>query len=526
MATCLGCGGQEPVWKARRNSTFKASTLTFKHGSKDCNGLRIEVLCSDRKSPKCRGSWKEYPSVFYERIKSGGLTSARDVGEQHYRRCGPCSSRRTASRARKRISPENRHPLMPSREHQKFAARQKRPQRATRMVFEGVSQKSFTICPLCWLLLERPRREETWRGRSYHAPCWQVWLAFSGQSSSPKRSGRGRFSTTKHTPRALVHNNHTFMPPPAPETPGRRVDPATLSLGYVALMLVTGGRTPLKTIGGHFVMLEPLGRGYRPIQVSLEGLDIDSTQQNVSEARRQFLRYAPGSWQFIFPSSKGNDARHRAAPLPGSLGDVEHDPRRRELALRLWKMGMELATVGELVGYLPSETELEVARPERSLKSPTVVAKQQAGRLRRLPSPEDRRTSYQERRAAELCVDCRAPALPGRSRCEQHLTESRARMAKHRGSVAYRRCGKEIPEVERQHGRRYHPACFEEKERERRATPRVRARSRRLTREYEDRHRALGLCLKCSTKAAPGRVLCERHGYQKVVAEQRVAESR
>ncbi len=296
-----------------------------------------------------------------------------------------------------------------------------------------------------------------------------------------------------------VHNFHTFVPPPPSAVSGRRVEPATLRLGYTALMRVTGGPNVLKEIGRGGVSL-----------------------QNIAAARKRFLRYAPASWRLIFPSAKGNDARQRCVPLPSTLGDVQGDRRRQACARSLWEMGMEPAIIAELVGYVPSERELEGTRLTTVRKRPDIVARQQAGRLRRRPNPEDSRTSYQERRAAGRCVDCGVPALHDRSRCEQHLNESKARMAKHRGPVVCLRCRKEISEADRQHGRRYHLACHGEKERERRATPEVRARSRRLTREYEKRHRNLGLCLKCSAKIVPGNVLCERHGRRKVTEQQAV----
>jgi hypothetical protein len=497
LATCLGCSRQEPIWKVQgRNITFDPRTLTFRHRSRDCRDVRIRTRCSDRRSPKCRGSWLEYPSLFLRARQRRGTASTLIAGGEYFRRCGPCSSRRNAAKARSRLSGTPVLPLR-TREHQIFAASRPRPRRAVNLVLLGTGRQSFTTCLLCGLAISRSSTTKTWSSGAFHLPCWRTWLRFSGQSPAPTRTAEGRFRSTKYTPRTWVHRAHPFVPPPALSSAGRRITPGTLSIGYSALLRVAASRAVLKEISD--------GRNVTP--------------QNVAAARAQFLRYAPASWTFVFGGrASSNAVRQRLFPLPAAVqrGELD-DPRRAMIVRRLLSFGMETTVISELVGWPHDRVAGEYERAVVASKHPRVVAQQTARRDARRPAiKEQRRTRYDTRRSIHQCTDCPRAALPGRSRCDEHLRASRKRTTRYRDRrkvPTCRGCGIPFRPEERQHGRMYHPDCIRQKERERKATPEYRARALRRVRSYQERHRQQGLCLKCPRAAVPGQVMCDRHRH-------------
>jgi len=539
LATCSGCGETTPVWKLKngeklRNRTFDPATLTFQHGSRKCrpdNGP-FDVVCSDGRSLDCRSRWAVTHRSELEKIESfkwTGKTKARAV-------CGSCSRLRTnqtkgtnrqkghlrwalkyagkgdrldatallerAEQVDKEAAAEiqrtrrvvrdktlGRATAQERREWGLRGGHTKKPGTSITRLIRRSQWQSFELCHLDGLLIERSLAAR-WAGRFFHLSCFSIWRRYCKQ-------------------RADTPLRHQRLPPPPETRRGLPISLATLSAGYRSIVYRLVRRKSFRAVAAR----------------------LGTTADNVLERERQFLRRAPGHWGAAFPGLKANRVLQALCPLPEKLRDRTTDAVRGRAVVRLLKVGMAPADVAAHVGWVPDEVEAvvrrvsEVGEDRQSLENDPWRPAPCKPSMRRRPSSGERRIYYQGRRAASLCADCRAPALPGLSRCKQHLEESRARMTKHRGPVACLRCGKDIPEADRQHGRRYHPACFEEKERERRATPKIRARSKRLAREYSERHRKLGLCLKCSAKAAPGKVLCERHGYKKAT-DQDVVESR
>ena len=262
FATCLGCSGQEPIRKVQgRNITFDPETLTFRHRSRECRDVRIRVRCSDRRSPKCRGAWLEYPGLFLRVRRRQGASSALVAGGEYFHRCGPCSNRRNAAKARARLSGA-RVALPLSKEHQESAARRPRPRRHRSAVLRGSGRQSFMLCLLCDLVISGSASAKVWSVGAFHRPCWRTWLRFSGQSPTPRRGQSGRFKSTRHTPKDWRHRGNLFKPPPPMARAGRRVTCGTLSLGYAALLRRAAG-----------ALLKEIGDGR------------DLTPQNIAEAR-------------------------------------------------------------------------------------------------------------------------------------------------------------------------------------------------------------------------------------------------
>ena len=457
FATCLGCSRREPIWKVQgRNITLDPLTLTFRHRSRECRDVRIQVSCSDRRSPKCRGAWLEYPSLFLRVRRRQGAPSAPVAGGQYFHRCGPCSNRRNAAKARARLSGA-RAALPLSKEYQVYAARRPRPRRYRSAVLSGSGRQSFMLCLLCDLAISGSVAGKVWSVGAFHRPCWRTWLRFSGQSPAPKAES-GRFRSTRHTPRDWRHRGHLFKPPPPMARAGRRVACSTLSLGYAALLRRAAGAL-LKEIG--------------------DGRDV--TPQNIAEARVQYLRNVPGTWGLVFGSdrSHGNLARQELCELSAAVQREGDGPRRTAIVRRLLGFGMEPPTIAELVAWPLERVVLEAAKVVVVPKDPQVAARQQGRRAaRRLMTGDRRRGNYHARRMRQLCVDCARPAISGRSRCTSHLRAVAVRQLKHKddlnGIPACRWCRIPFGMGERQHGLRYHAKCIAEKERERRATQRLR----------------------------------------------------
>ena len=182
---------------------------------------------------------------------------------------------------------------------------------------------------------------------------------------------------------------------------------------------------------------------------------------------------------------------------------------------RLLMFGMEVSAIAVHVGWPTERVQALVRDFAGAPKHPSVVARRQASRRLRLPRVQAQaRARYQRRRQAGFCVDCKSPGVPvvpGKSRCALHLEALRQRMMNRRPKHPCRRCGQPFDEQERRGRLRYHPQCRTEHERDRIRAPRERERRHMATLRYQRRHRALGLCLKCSAPTVPGQVLCVRH---------------
>ena len=109
---------------------------------------------------------------------------------------------------------------------------------------------------------------------------------------------------------------------------------------------------------------------------------------------------------------------------------------------------------------------------------------------------------YQERhRRLGLCIKCRRKAKTGMLQCRVCLARRREQsMARHPKFCPD--CGHLIKPEERHSGRKLHKLCVQ-----RRRYPQ---QHRSAALAYQERHRKLGLCIKCPRKVFKGG-LCEKH---------------
>ncbi len=114
------------------------------------------------------------------------------------------------------------------------------------------------------------------------------------------------------------------------------------------------------------------------------------------------------------------------------------------------------------------------------------------------------RKRYKERKQLGLCLTCSRKATKGLLQCRVCRAESRAvRMARH--PLFCPECRKLIKPEERHGGKIFHKLCAQK--RRARTYPLVH-RSAALA--YQQRHRKLGLCIKCPIKVFKSQ-LCRKH---------------
>ncbi len=130
---------------------------------------------------------------------------------------------------------------------------------------------------------------------------------------------------------------------------------------------------------------------------------------------------------------------------------------------------------------------------------------------RRIPTNQGRNTPiseaskryYERHKRLGLCVQCSRKAATGLVSCRVCLErEHKLRMARH--PLFCGECKRLIQPIDRNH-RRFHKLCAE-KRRARREPP----MHRRAVLAYQERHRKLGLCIKCPRKVFKGG-LCRKH---------------
>ncbi len=122
---------------------------------------------------------------------------------------------------------------------------------------------------------------------------------------------------------------------------------------------------------------------------------------------------------------------------------------------------------------------------------------------------EKRAKGYQERhRKLGLCLQCSRKPAPGFVSCRVCLEREREMRMERRPLF----CGecKKLIKPEDRNGRKFHKLCAEK--RQSRRYPQI---HRSASLAYQERHRKLGLCIKCPIKAFKGG-LCRKH-YGKVL---------
>jgi transcription elongation factor Elf1 len=449
IAICR-CGRSRPVHKlVGRNKTFDRLALTFQCGSRECRWVRVR--CSAHRSRRCRDSWLVPPS------SSASFVDRAD--EVATAECGPCRLSKRARRpdfklrrlrslvankiavawvdrasagdrdAQERIRGTFRRSL-PRRDLARLAAatRRPRPLKAIRNIIRAELSRPFELCPLCLQTLYRPRHVHRWVKRFFHPDCLKAWLEYSGQ-----HWGTGQ----------------RLRLPEANRSSGRPIDVDTVKRGYVCLMRLKGNGIQMRTRG-------------ESIATSLEGLagEFTTTKPNIIHSIRQFFRYAPASWKFIFPESSGSIRREQLCSLRHELrarGLLE-DHERSARVERLLGFGMAIEMVAELVGWSVQRVADMGRRtgyqPARGLGKRRSRKRQYASRRRRARGGQ--------------CWDCGRRARPGRSLCAAHAAALRSRQMQ-KTTLICEECGLAIASEERKRGRRFHPACAQR----RRAASRV-----------------------------------------------------
>lgn len=200
----------------------------------------------------------------------------------------------------------------------KPAAQRPRPGRTYQSVRMADLAGTFSLCPLCGLLVYR-KPSEVRSQIGWHGVCYRGWRrspTVCDWSISVLQMGK----------RGIPKDMLPFQP--TPPSQARSVPSDLLMAGYRAFI---GAAIP--------------GESHTELAARL-GCTVEALRGRIRATSARL----PARWSLLFDSDyKGNALRQKFHPLPGRLEDLR--PERQERAVHLGALGIPVDVIAEVTGY-------------------------------------------------------------------------------------------------------------------------------------------------------------------------------
>jgi hypothetical protein len=190
---------------------------------------------------------------------------------------------------------------------------------------------TFSLCPLCGLLLYRTRAQEARGGRSgrqWHPPCRRAWEEAPGV--------RARLAGWRRIAPALRPGYP--LPPPPPSLSGRPPDPEVLAASYRSLLAHAAGASYPELAA-------------RELEAGADQAAVRRRAEAIRKRIDTMRARLPASWGLVFGRGAGSAARQRLYALPQRLRP--HLDERKPLARHLQAQGIPTQTIEAVVGASP-----------------------------------------------------------------------------------------------------------------------------------------------------------------------------
>lgn len=182
---------------------------------------------------------------------------------------------------------------------------------------------TFSLCPLCGLLIYETRSERTKRTeenpkhRAWHGPCFRAWRGIPAYIAWLQDRRRAEVGNLRQALR---------RPMPMPPEAVRSVAPSVLFDGYSSLIWRAAGVS------------------YPDIAARL-----GKREDAVRKSGEVMAARLPASWSLVFPQRSSNAVRQQLFALPQSLADAL--PERSERAAALRRLGIPADVIAAVTGY-------------------------------------------------------------------------------------------------------------------------------------------------------------------------------